>query len=143
MSKADISTTPIRSRRVVLAGIASAAALPIVAALPVSAPAMHAVGQAVDPIFAAFDAFRFAEVEFYADRNGDIPDEIVDRWSQAADAVIRTQPTTPAGLVALTSFAREMAERSNHGDAGFADGQWVPVTAAIDNAVKALIGRPA
>ena len=37
MSKADISTTPIRSRRAVLAGIVSAAALPVVAAIPTAA----------------------------------------------------------------------------------------------------------
>jgi hypothetical protein len=79
-------------------------------------------------------------VEFYADRNGDIPDEVGDRWSRAADAVIGTQPTTPAGLVALTGFAREMAERSNHGDAGFADEQWVPVMAAINDATRGMSG---
>jgi hypothetical protein len=37
MSKADISTTPIRSRRAVLANIATAAALPIAAAAPAAA----------------------------------------------------------------------------------------------------------
>jgi hypothetical protein len=40
MSKADLCTTPIRSRRTVLAGLASAAALPVVAAIPTAAPAM-------------------------------------------------------------------------------------------------------
>jgi hypothetical protein len=99
-----------------------------------------AASPAPDPIFAAIDAFRCAEVEFYADRNGDIPDEVGDRWSRAADAVIGTQPTTPAGLVALTGFAREMAERSNHDDAGFADGQWVPVMAAINDATRGMSG---
>jgi hypothetical protein len=53
------------------------------------------------------------------------------------DDVIRSRPTTPAGLGALTSFARDIAERSNRGDAGFADGQWVPVMAAIDDAKEA------
>jgi hypothetical protein len=43
MPKADSSTTPIRSRRAVLAGMASAGALPIVAAIPTAAaPAMPA-----------------------------------------------------------------------------------------------------
>jgi hypothetical protein len=116
----------------------SIVALPIAAAVPTIAPVEAA--QAVDPIFAAVEAFRCAEVEFYAERNGDIPDEIGDRWSEAADAVIRTQPTTPAGLVALTSFAREMAERSNRGDAGFADRQWTPVMVAIDNATRGMSG---
>jgi hypothetical protein len=40
MSQAHTSTTLIRSRRAVLAGIASAAALPIAAAIPTAAPAM-------------------------------------------------------------------------------------------------------
>lgn len=39
MSKADISPTPIRSRRAVLAGIFAAAAVPIATAIPTSAPA--------------------------------------------------------------------------------------------------------
>jgi hypothetical protein len=43
-----------------------------------------------DPIYAALDAFRFAEAAFYAERSGDIPDEIGDRWSDAMDVVIRT-----------------------------------------------------
>jgi hypothetical protein len=136
MSKADLCTTPIRSRRAVLTGIAAASALPIVTALPVAG----ALAVPTDPIFAVIDAFRCAEVEFYADRNGDIPDKVGDRWSRAVDTVIRTQPTTPAGLVALTSFARAMAERSNHGDAGFADRQWIPVMAAIDDATRGMSG---
>jgi hypothetical protein len=37
MSKADLCTTPIRSRRAVLAGIASAAAIPVAAAVPAAA----------------------------------------------------------------------------------------------------------
>ena len=54
MSKADVSTTPIRSRRAVLAGIVSAAAaLPIAAAVPTAAmaPNAGAAGPAVvDPV---------------------------------------------------------------------------------------------
>jgi hypothetical protein len=102
-----------------------------------------AASPAVDPIFAALDAFRCAEAKFYAERSGDIPHEIGRRWSKAVDVVIRTQPTTPAGLGALTGFARDMAERSDRGDAGLPDGGWVPVVAAIDDAAKALIWRPA
>jgi hypothetical protein len=54
MSKAVISTTPIRSRRAVLAGIATAAALPIAAGIPTTAAA------SADPIFAAIDTHREA-----------------------------------------------------------------------------------
>jgi hypothetical protein len=130
MSKADVSTTPIRSCRAVLAVLAIAAI----------APATAVATEQVDPIFVALDAFRLAEAEFYAERSGDIPDEIGDRWSEAMDIVIRTQPTTPAGLGALSGFAREMAERSNR-DAGLPDGGWILVTTAIDDAVKTLVGR--
>jgi hypothetical protein len=135
MSKADISTTPIRSRRAFLAGMSIAAAMPIVAAVPATTGA----ALVVDPIFVALDAFRLAEAEFYAERSGDIPDEIGDRWSEAMDVVIRTQPTTPAGLGALTGFARDMAERSNR-DAGLPDGGWILVMAAIDDATRGMSG---
>jgi hypothetical protein len=102
-----------------------------------------ATPSATDPIFAALEAFRSADAAFYADVSGDIPDAIGNRWSQAVDDVISTQPTTPAGLGALTSFARDMTERSNRGDAGFGDRQWVPVAAAIDDATRGMSGlRP-
>jgi hypothetical protein len=112
-----------------LAGLAAMTAVPAAVAAP-----------AIDPIFAAIEAFRRADAEFYADGSGDIPDEVGDQWSRATDAVIRARPTTPAGLVALTSFAREMAERSDHGDAGFGDRQWAPAMAAIDNATRGMSG---
>jgi hypothetical protein len=54
MSKALSKTTPIRSRRAVLAGIASAAALPLTSAFPTTANATS------DPIFAAIEAHRKA-----------------------------------------------------------------------------------
>src|SRR5690348_1896592 len=43
MSKANISPTPIRSRRAVLAGIFAAAAVPIATAIPTAAPGMSSV----------------------------------------------------------------------------------------------------
>ena len=55
------------------------------------------------------------------------------------DNVIRTQPTTPAGLAALTGFARNMAERSNR-DAGFGEKQWIPAIAAVDDAARGMSG---
>jgi hypothetical protein len=91
-----------------------------------------------DPIFAAIETFRLAEKEFYA-VDGNIPDEVGNRWSEAIDGVIRTRPTTPTGLVALTSFARDMAERSSR-DAGFGDKQWTAAIAAIDDAVRGMAG---
>jgi hypothetical protein len=114
----------------------SVVSLPIVAAIPTAAPAFAIT---TDPIFAALEAFRRAEAEFYADRDGDIPDEVGDRWSRAVDAVIATLPTTPAGLVALTDFAREMAERSTH-DAGLGERQWIPAMCAINDATRGMSG---
>jgi hypothetical protein len=52
MSKADPCTTPIRSRRAVLAGIASAVALPLATALPVAATAMPLTPEVADPVIA-------------------------------------------------------------------------------------------
>jgi hypothetical protein len=49
MSKADISTTPILSRRAVLAGIASAAALPFAATIPTTAAAAPAGNPSTTP----------------------------------------------------------------------------------------------
>jgi hypothetical protein len=119
------------------ASVASVGAL-TVAAMPATAPGRAAC--AVDPIFAALDAFRLAEAEFYAERGDDIPDEIGDRWSDAMDVVIHTQPTTPAGLGALTGLAREMAERSNRGDAGLPDRGWISVMVTIDDATRGMSG---
>ena len=68
MSKADISPTPIRSRRAVLAGIASAAALPAAAVIP--ATALPTAGlpatPAADPIYAMIDVHRKAHAAHMA-----------------------------------------------------------------------------
>ncbi len=113
----------------------SVVSLPIAAAIPTSAPALSTT----DPIFAALDNFRRAEAEFYADYVGEIPDDIGDRWHEAVAAVVRTQPTTPAGLGALTSFAREMTERADH-DATLGDDQWVPIMTSIEAAARGMSG---
>jgi hypothetical protein len=121
----------------------SVVSLPIIAAVPTAAPAISPAAEpAADPIFAALEVFRLADEKFYA-VDGDIPDEIGDRWSRAVDLVIRTRPKTPAGLVALTGFVRDMVARSNRGDAGFGDKQWTPAIAAIDDATRGMAGlRP-
>jgi hypothetical protein len=124
------NTSAIDRRQMIAGGAALAAAVAI--------PQMPAQA-AADPIFAALDAFRLAEAEFYAERSGDNPDEIGDRWSDAMDIVICTQPTTLAGIAALTGFARDMAERQNRGDAGLPDGGWILVMAA--DPVEALAPR--
>jgi hypothetical protein len=135
MSKADILPTPIRSRRAVLAGIASAAALPIAGALPTSAEAT------TDPIFAAIDAYRQADAAFFAVPRGvDIPDELGDLRGNAFHAVMRTRPTTPPGLVASTSWTREEADRlRKDGSMLYADDLYT-LSATIDDAVRGMSG---
>jgi hypothetical protein len=108
--------------------------LTALAVLPVALPAA-----AADPIFAALEAFRLAEEKFYA-VDGDIPDEVGDRWSRAIDVVIQTRPTTPAGLVALTGFVRDLGTRQDRGDAGFGDKQWSLALAAVDDAARGMAG---
>src|ERR1039457_1473736 len=99
MTQADsVHSTPptntSRSRRAVLAGIASAAAVPIAAANP----AIPTARATADPIFAAIDMYRQADAACIAVPRGvDIPNEIGDRWSEASSVVMRTRPTTPAG----------------------------------------------
>jgi hypothetical protein len=48
--------------------------------------------------------------------DGNIPDESADRWDEAYSVVLRTRPTTPAGLAALAAWARERADwlRANY-----------------------------
>jgi len=130
MSKADISTTPILPRRAVLAGIASAAVIPTAtwAATPVA-----------DPIFAAIEAYRQADAACVA-VDGEIPDEVLDRWSAAISVVQRTRPTTPAGLAALTSFARERSEWFIANGSVRSDEEEREIFAAIDDATRGMSG---
>src|SRR5258706_9292611 len=94
-----------RSRRSVLGAIAAAtAAVTVAGARPTDA------APAADPIYAAIDAFRRAHALFFADTDGDIPDEIGDQYSAACSVMQRTCPTTPAGLAVLTIWAREQAD---------------------------------
>lgn len=94
-----------------------------------------------DPIFAAIEAFHRADAEYMLHEGpDDIPDELGDRQWNAYKAVIRTRPTTPAGLVALITVARERADwyDANGTENGKEN---CTALAAIDEAAKALIGR--
>jgi hypothetical protein len=105
--------------------------LPIIAAVPTTAPAMPPdVDQSADPIFAAIDAYRKADPACIA-VNG-----------EAISVVMRTHPTTPAGLAALTSWARERADwlRANGTEGG---GNFCTVSATIDDAARGMSGLKA
>jgi len=135
MSKADISTTPIRSRRAVLAGLASAAALPIAGALPTSAEAT------TDPIFAAMDAYRQARAAFFGVPYGiEITDEVADPYYKARDVVMRTRPTTPAGLAALTTWTREEANQLRKDSSMLYADDLYTLSATIDDATRGMSG---
>jgi hypothetical protein len=128
-------TNTSRSRRAVLAGIASASALPIVAAMPTVAPAE--ASRAIDPIFGAIDAFRRADASMLA-VDGDITDEVADQYYEAYSVVLRTRPVTPAGLAALTAWARERADWL-YANSSYLDGEGLcALTAAIDDATRGM-----
>jgi hypothetical protein len=122
----------------------SIVALPIVAALPVAAPAMTpaaAAEQSADPIFAAIDAYRQADAAFDAvPRDDEIPDVIGERHSDAFRLVLRTRPTTPAGLAALTTWTRERMDwLRTQGSNLFAE-DLCTLTATIDDAARGMSG---
>ena len=123
------------SRRLVLAGVASAAALPIAGSLPTTAEAT------TDPIFGAIEAWRRSGAAMIA-VEGDIPDELGDTHTAAFKVVMRTRPITPAGLVALTCWTRELAiELEPHSNLLSED--FCALTATIDNAARGMSGLKA
>jgi hypothetical protein len=139
MAQADcvFSTPPTNTsvtRRSVLGTAAGAAA-----ALAATGASPMAASPAPDPIFAAIDAFRRADASCVA-VHGDIPDELGDQCFDAYSVVLRTRPTTPAGLAALTTWAREQADwlRANstilHGE------DLCALTASIDDATRGMSG---
>jgi hypothetical protein len=107
------------------------------AAIATAAPATAGLAEP-DPIFAAIDADRRADAACVA-VDGNIPDELGDRSTAAYRALMRTRPTTPAGLAALTTWAREMADEIE-GHSVLRAEDFCALTATIDDAVKALIG---
>jgi hypothetical protein len=127
------TNTPVTRRKILGTAAGAAAALAATGASPMAA------SPAPDPIFAAIDAYRQVDAEFMAHEGPeDIPDELGDRQWDAYEAVLRTRPTTPAGLVALTSFARERSEWLIANSSVRSDEDERAVFAAIDNAAKAL-----
>src|SRR5579864_2069349 len=110
MSKANISTTPIRSRRAVLAGIAASTAMPS-ALLAMAAP---------DPIYAAIERHKAAGAAWdevvsvranYDEADDDetqrLQDAAAEAWEpceQAAIDLLNTAPTTLAGIVTAIQY---------------------------------------
>jgi hypothetical protein len=139
MTQADsvLSTPPTNTsvtRRGVLGTIAAATA-----ALTTTGASSMSVAPVADPIFAAIDAFRRADAACSA-VDGDIPDELGDRQWDAYKAVLRTRPTTPGGLVALTTFAREQADWLCVNSSVLSGEDNCEVFAAIDDATRGMSG---
>jgi hypothetical protein len=109
MSKADTRSTPIPSRRAVLAGIAATPALAAAPALAI--PALTEP----DPIFPVIERVRRAElacdsIDVDTASEGSCAAAAADFW-QARSAFARTVPTTPAGVAAFASYLHEAQTR--------------------------------
>lgn len=115
------------------------------AALPIASPSIAAGSPEPDPIFAALDAWHCAEValnelcEVYP-RQGTAADmdEMLDRHGIAFRAVMRTRPTTPAGLAALTSWMRHEAADMHVNESHWHSRDLVALAASLDDAVRGM-----
>lgn len=115
------------------------------AALPIASPSIAASSPEIDPIFAALDAWRRAEValdemcQVYP-RQGTASDmeEVLDRHSLAFRAVMRTRPTTPVGLAALTNWMREEADDMYANESCWLSKDLCAIAATLDDAVRGM-----
>ena len=109
------------------------------AAIATTSPAMAGVAEP-DPNYAAFDAFRRAHALFFAEFDGDIPDEIGDQYGDACSVMRRTRPTTPAGLAVLTTWAREQADWLCANSSVLHSEDYCALAASIDDAARGMSG---
>jgi hypothetical protein len=93
-----------------------------------------------DPIFAAIDAFHRADAAVNAVTVDDIPDELGDQCHEAYLAVVRTRPTTPAGLAALTTWVRERTDWPCANSSVLPDEEQRAIAAAVDDATRGMSG---
>jgi hypothetical protein len=130
------NTSAKHSRRSILGAItgSAAAAGGIAGITPAIAAALPA-----DPIFAAIDAFRRADASCVA-VHGDIPDELMDLQHAAFSVVLRTRPSTPAGLAALTTWAREQADWLRANASCLHGKDLCALTVSIDDATRGMSG---
>jgi hypothetical protein len=155
MSQANNWTTPIRSRRAVLAGVASAALIPIAAAIPTAATAT------ADPAFSLIDAKLLADIahgeaidaqdeaESGSGFGSDAAWEASEHCVDACDVVNKadwklatTPPTTLAGVAAVLRFANEIEDAGNEWpatDTIGAEGWHYQLRATMAAAIEALI----
>jgi hypothetical protein len=127
------ATNPLNQARRHFLTVAAGGALAAVAITT----AAQAAGSPADPIFAAMEAFRRADAVFFA-MEGDITDEVADPYYEARSVVMRTRPTTLAGLVALTGWVREHAEWLSANSSYMDEEELCVLTATIADATAAL-----
>jgi hypothetical protein len=101
----------------------------------------HFLAAEVDPIFPAIDLYRQAAAACSAVSTGmDIPDALADQRGNAFHAVMRTRPTSPAGLTALTTWTREQAaELRKTGDMLFSEDLHT-LSVTINDAARGMSG---
>lgn len=139
-SKEPLSTT---RRSLVMNMLVSTAVT--ATALPIASPSIAAGSPEPDPIFAALEAWRRAEVALDAmcdvyPREGTAAemDEMLDRHSDAFRTVMRTRPTTPAGLAALTNWVREEADDMHANKSHWNGKDFCALAASLDDAVRGM-----
>jgi hypothetical protein len=75
--------------------------------------------------------------------DGDIPDEVMDQRCAAYSVVLRTRPTTPAGLAAFTTWTHEQADWLCANGSVLHGEDLCALTAAIDDATRGMSGLEA
>jgi len=116
MSKADISTTPIRSRRAGMAGLA--VTVSIAATASSSAPAARSARATADPVFALIETHKALETALrsvvrendHAEGNDSLVDAAHDAEMSALVNLIETVPTTLAGVIASMTYVSGLSD---------------------------------
>jgi hypothetical protein len=114
--------------------LSTAAVLAASAVVTVPAGAIEA-----DPVFAAIEAHRRADAACVA-VDGNIPDVLADRCSDAWHLVMRTRATTPGGLAALTMWTREQAAELAQSGSGLLSSDFLTLAATIDDSARGMSG---
>ena len=115
-------------------------ALGVLAAAGSVAMTTPAAATGPDPIFAALDAWRRADAyALCVAVKGNIPEKLADQHHEAFLVVIRTRPTTLAGLAAFTAWTREWTDYLLANGSIMHDEDLCTLTASIADATAALV----
>ena len=100
--------------------------------------------ETTDPIFAALEAWRRADAyALCVAVKGNIPEKLADQHHEAFLVVIRTRPTTLAGLAAFTAWTREWTDYLLANGSIMHDEDLCTLTASIAEATAALVEKSA